>query len=252
MPPSSLTTERVDERRLTFVGHLEELRRRLLISVATLGVTTMASFASVERFIVWLKRPAGEALPKLAVFSPTEALLAYLTVALIAGLLLALPVILYQAWAFIRPGLSPTERRYGVALLIWGSGLFLVGIAFAYGILLPLSLKFLFSVGREYLIPMISLNRYLSFVTMVMLSCGVVFELPVAVFLLTKLGWLTPALLWRQWRYAILLMAIAAAILTPTPDAATMVLVMIPMVVLYQLSIAVCWFAASRTSSKTP
>ena len=237
-----------DARRLPIIGHLEELRRRLWVCLLAIAVASAMSFAWVGQLIEWLKRPAGAALPRLAFFSPPEALLAYMKVAVTAGLFLCMPVVLYELWAFIRPGLTRRESRYGLAFVWWGSALFLVGAAFAYWILLPVSLKFLLGFGGGQLEPVISISRYLSFTTMVILACGIVFQLPLVVGLLAKLGLVKPQTLRRQWRHAVVIMAVAAALLTPTTDAATMLLMVVPMLALYEASI---WVAACATRRRT-
>ncbi len=235
--------------RLPITGHLEELRRRLWVCIGVIGCTSAISFAYAGRLVEWLKRPAGAALPRLAFFSPPEAVLAYMKVAVTAGLVLSLPVILYELWVFIRPGLMPREQRYGLGFVWWGSVLFLAGGAFAYWVLLPVSLQFLLGFGGGQLEPVISISQYLSFTTMVILVSGAVFQLPIAVLLLTKLGVATPQMLRRKWRHALVTMVVAAAILTPTADASTMLLMTVPMLALYEVSI---WVAALAARRKRP
>lgn len=237
----------IEGHQLPMTTHLEELRKRLWVCVGVMVMASMASFAWADRLIEWLKRPAGTALPRLAFFSPPEAMLAYMKVAVTAGLILSMPVVLYELWAFIRPGLTSRERRYGLGFVCWGSALFLAGSAFAYWILLPVSLKFLLGFGGGQLEPVISISRYLSFTTMVIFVSGVVFQLPLAVLLLTKLGVVSPRTLRQRWPHAVVTMAIAAAVLTPTTDAATMLLMVVPMLALYEVSIWVAALASRRT-----
>lgn len=242
-PIDSETVLRPSEgaRRVPLTEHLEELRRRLWVCVGVVTVASVASLAWTETLIMWLKRPAGNALPQLAFFSPPEAMVAYLKVAVTAGLVLSLPVVLYEVWAFIRTGLTRQERGMGVLFVWWGSVLFVAGGAFAYGVLLPIALPFLLSFGGGQVEPVISISRYLSFTTTVIVACGAVFQLPLAVFLLATLGFVNAATLRRKWRHAVVIMTLTAAILTPTTDVATMLLMVVPMLALYEVS---TWVAA--------
>jgi sec-independent protein translocase protein TatC len=230
-------------------AHLEELRKRLWVCVGAIAATSTVSFAWAGQLIDWLKQPAGTLLPKLAFFSPPEAVLAYMKVAVTAGLILSMPIVLYEVWAFIRPGLTLQEQRYGLGFVWWGSMLFLVGGAFAYWVLLPVSLQFLLGFGGGQLEPVISIGRYLAFTTMVILASGVVFQLPIAVLMLAKLGIVTPQTLRRKWRHALVTMVVVAAILTPTTDVATMLLMTVPMLALYEISI---WVAVLAVRRKRP
>ena len=228
---------------LTFAGHLEELRRRLGVSLAVLLVAIGVSASQVDRLIVWLRRPAEGLLPAFAFFSPTEPLVAYVKVACLAGVLLAMPILLLQLWGFVRTGLSRRERSYGLTFVWWGSVLFAMGVAFAYFVLLPVSLRFLLGIGHGTLEPVISIDTYLSFVTSLAFWCGVLFELPAILYLLAKVGVVTPAWLRQSRPYAILVMVILAAIVTPTTDPVSLLLMAGPMVLLYEVSILIVRFA---------
>lgn len=241
--PQPLAT---DERKFPVVEHLDELRRRLWVCVLVISVASTASFGWAGALIDWLKRPAGALLPRLAFFSPPEALLAYMKVAVMAGLVLCVPVVLSQLWAFVRPGLARKEQRYGLVFIWWGSALFLAGGAFAYWVILPVSLRFLLAFGGGQLEPVISISRYLSFTTMVILACGVVFQWPLVVFLLAKLGVIRPQTLRRKWRHAVVGMTVMGAVLTPTTDVATLLLMTVPMLALYEISVWIAQFAAPR------
>lgn len=244
--PTQLEERKTEGRRFTFAEHLEELRRRLGVSLAALLIAVGICFTQVEQIIQWLQRPAGALLPRFVFFSPTEPLLAYIKVSVLAGLVVAMPVILWQVWAFIRTGLTPAERAYGTAFVFWGSGLFLLGVSFAYYLLLPASLHVLLGIGRGYLEPMISIDQYLSFVTTLALWCGVVFELPIILWLLARVGIVTPEWLRQQRAYAVLVLVIVAAIVTPTTDPVNLLLMAVPMVGLYEVSIVVARFAKPR------
>lgn len=239
----------LNERRLPLVGHLEELRKRLWRCLAVITLASALSFTWTGQLVEWLKRPAGPALSRLVFFSPPEAFLAYMKVAITVGLFLSAPMILAQVWAFISPGLTARERRYGFGFIWWGSLLFVAGGAFAYWALLPLSLRFLLSFGHGQLEPVMSISHYLSFTTMVILSCGLAFQLPLVMFVLARLGLVSSTMLRQKWRHAVVAIVVAAAILTPTADAATLLLLAVPMLALYELSIWVTGFSASRRAS---
>ncbi|MBI3087310.1 MAG: twin-arginine translocase subunit TatC [Candidatus Omnitrophica bacterium] len=230
-----------------FWEHLEELRRRLGVCLAVLLAASGIGLWQADRLIEWLRRPAGYLLPRLAFFSPTEALVAYMKVAVGFGLALSLPVVLYQAWAFVRPALTRRERAYGLALVSWGSALFGLGVLVGYGMLLPFFLRFLLTVGGTHLEPVISISGYLSFVLGTLLVCGALCELPLVIAVLSRLGIVTPKMLQRRRHLALLGIVVAAAVLSPTTDALTLLLLTIPLVVLYELSIIVAsWSARSH------
>ncbi|MDP3704040.1 MAG: twin-arginine translocase subunit TatC [Candidatus Omnitrophota bacterium] len=228
--------------RLTLAGHLEELRRRLGVSLAVLLLAIGLCASQADRLIGWLRRPAEGLLPAFAFFSPTEPLIAYLKVACLAGVILAMPMLLAQLWGFVRTGLTPRERSLGLAFVGWGSALFAAGAAFAYVVLIPVSLRVLLGIGRGTLEPVISIDAYLSFVTTLAFWCGVLCELPAVVWLLAKVGVVTPAWLRQSRPYAILVMVVIAALVTPTTDPVSLLLMTAPLLLLYEVSI---WLARS-------
>jgi len=244
-PPPQTASERPASH-LTLAGHLDELRRRLGFVLLAFVLAAAVSVTQVERLIEWLRRPAGELLPSLAFFSPTEPLAAYLQVAALAALILTTPVLLTQAWAFIRSGLTEPERGYGLAFVGWGSALFIAGVAFGYAVVLPVSLRVLLGIGRDVLEPVISLQRYLGFATTMLCWCGVIFELPVVLWLLAKVGIVTAEWLRQQRPYAILCLVIVAAIVTPTTDVVSLLIMTGPLVLLYEISILLTRWAGWR------
>lgn len=247
MPPQ-LETEAPPsaDRQLSLAEHLEELRRRLAVSFLALFAAVCFSFTQVDRMMDYLQRPAAAALPQLAFFNPTEPLTVYIGLAVLAGFVLAMPVILWQVWGFVRLGLSRRERFLGVVFVVWGSFQFLAGVAFAYFALLPASLQFLLNIGRGRLQPVISVDAYLSFVTTILGWTGLVFELPVALFILAKAGVVTSEWLRQQRSLAILALVIIAAVITPTTDPVNLMLMAVPLVLLYECSIFVTRFAKPK------
>ncbi len=239
-------SEAPTERKLTLAEHLEELRRRLGICLLALVAAVAISATQVERLIQWISKPAEPYLFHFAYFTPTEPLLAYLKVSLLAGLILAMPVFLAQVWGFVRPGLTPSERRLGGWFIGWGSAQFAAGAAFAYFLVLPLALRMLLGIGSSFLEPVISIDRYLSFALGLLGWCGVSFELPVVLYLLARMNIVTSEWLRQQRSYAILVLVIAAALLTPTTDPISLLLTSAPMWALYELSILLTRVAIRR------
>lgn len=221
------------DRQMTLVGHLEELRRRMLISLAATGIGTCIAFWKIKAIVAYLAKPVGH----LVFLSPTEAFMAYFKLAFFVGFFIASPVILSQIWGFVSSALEERERRIFLFFLPFSVALFLCGAAFAFFIAIPWALKFLINFAGPEVWPVISISKYLSFIVVLMLMFGIVFELPVGIVILSKLGLVTPETLSRNRKWAILVIFIAAAILTPTPDAFTQILMAVPMIFLYEISI---------------
>ena len=232
--------------RMNLAGHLEELRRRLGACLAALLVAIGISVAYVEQIIGWLSRPVEGRIPQFAFFTPTEPLVAYVRIAVLCGIILAMPVILWQVWAFIRTGLTSKERSYGLLFVGWGSVQFLAGAAVAYYGFLPASLRVLLGIGERFLAPVISIDRYLAFVTTLIFWSGVVFELPVVLLVLAKVGIVTAEWLRQSRPYAILILVIVAALVTPTTDPVNLFLLAAPLLLLYELSILLTRLAIKK------
>ncbi|MDQ7843310.1 MAG: twin-arginine translocase subunit TatC [Armatimonadota bacterium] len=226
----------MEDRPMTIIEHLEELRHRLLIAVAAFAVATVASFVFVEQILNVLIRPVG----RVVFLAPTEAFIVRIKVAALAGALLSLPVVLYQLWRFVAVGLTPTERRYALGLLPVSLVLFVAGATFAFFTILPVGVRFLLSYQTEALVPMISIGAYTSFATAFILAFGLVFQLPVVVLLLARLGIVTPATLAAGRRYALLGIVALSAVLTPGGDVVSQALMAVPTYLLYEASI---WIA---------
>ena len=226
---------------MTFLEHLEELRKRILYSLVALCVAAFAGFFFSQRVIDLLTRP----VPSLVFLAPAEAFVVQLKVALVVGAFLAAPVLFYEFWRFVRPALMSHEVRYVTWAVVVSSVLFAAGVAFAYLVVVPLAMRFLLSFQTPKLQAMISISEYVGTVGAFLFACGVVFQLPVIMFFLTKLGVVTPRLLWKNQRVAIVIIAIAAAILSP-PDVFSMVLMGIPLLILFELSIVGSVLAGGR------
>jgi sec-independent protein translocase protein TatC len=221
--------------RMPFLAHLGELRQRLMISLVAVGVGFAGTFYFSDRLIAWLARPLEPV--KLAFLEPTEPFWVNMKVALVAGAFLVLPVILYQLWAFIAPGLLPHERRFALPFVVLSTVCFAIGATFALTVVVPFAVKFLVGYKTEHLVPQISVNRYVDFVLKFTIAFGLVFEMPLALTLASRLGLITPEFLARNRKYAILINFVIAAVLTPTPDAFNQVLMAGPLCLLYEAGI---------------
>jgi sec-independent protein translocase protein TatC len=205
-----------------------------MISLVALGVGFALTFSYSDQIIAWLARPMPA---KLAFLEPTEPFWVNMKVALVAGAFLVLPVLLYELWAFIAPGLLPHERKFALPFVILSTVFFALGAAFALTVIVPFAVKFLVSYKTENLVPTISVNRYVDFVLKFTIGFGLVFEMPLAITLAARLGLVTPEFLSRNRKYAILINFIIAAILTPTPDAFNQILMAGPLCLLYEAGI---------------
>ena len=234
------------EHELTVIGHLDEMRKRIIVAlVAAIGCTVLAfPFASAILHI--LKLPARGAVSRLVYFGPEEAFMVYMRVSIITGLVVSFPVIAYQAWAFTAPALGTDFKKYSVYFVLSSVLAFASGCLFAYFALLPASLGFLLSIGQGELEPVISASRYISFVTGFILACGAVFEMPVATFFLARTGIISARLMRAKFKYALIAILIIAAVITPTTDIFNMMMLALPMLGLYEVSIWVAFFAAKR------
>jgi sec-independent protein translocase protein TatC len=228
-------TDREPGGRMSLLDHLAELRRRLLTSAVAVLVAAAAAFSFSDEILVWLTEPLHT---ELVFLSPTEAFWVSLKISLVVGLLIALPLVLYQVWRFVAPGLYRTERRYAAGFVIGSCAFFAAGLAFCAFVALPFALKFLIAFGVDRgMKPMISAQMYVDFALKFYLAFGVIFEVPLAVTLAGRMGLVTPAFLARNRRYALLVNAILAAVLTPTSDLFNMAIMLVPLTVLYEIGI---------------
>jgi sec-independent protein translocase protein TatC len=223
------------DKQLTLFEHLDELRTRMIRAALALVIGTAISVAFASRALQILTLPLGEQVPQT--IHPTESFVVYFKVALIGGVTLAMPIIVYQIVAFMLPGLMPKEKKYLYFLLPGVFFCFGGGVAFAALIMLPAAIHFMQGFLATIVDNRWTLNNYISFVTQVLFWMGVVFQTPLIMFFMAKLGLVTPQKLSRFRKYAILLIAIIAALVTPTPDPINMMIVMIPLYLLYEVGI---------------
>ena len=229
-----------EEKEMTIWDHLGELRNRLFLALIGLVVTTLISFIFADRFVILLTRPIG-GLQNLIAIEVTENISVFMRVSLLSGFILALPFILYELLAFVIPGLTDNERKWVIMAIPLASVFFLLGVAFCYFVMLPAAIPFLVSFLGVRTTP--RLSNYIDFITNFMFWMGVSFELPLLVFVLAKLKVVNAKMLAKQWRIAVVIIAVVAAIVTPTPDPVNMSLMMAPLMVLYLLSILFAFIA---------
>jgi sec-independent protein translocase protein TatC len=234
------------ERELTFVEHLEELRRKIIISLLALGATSILSLPFSSYLLKILKIPAQGLIDKLVVFGPDEALSIYMRLGLLCGLTFSMPVLLYQLWDFVSPAIEERLKRYAGHFIFFCFFTFVAGGLFAFFILIPPVLRFLLSFAKDDLEPLMSASKYFSFVVSLILGCGLVFEMPILSLLLTKLRIINASTLRRKYKYAVVIILIVAAIITPTTDIFNMLILALPMLFLYEFSIWISFFAQPR------
>lgn len=247
-PPDRRSSSDSDDAtaKMSFFDHLSELRTRLVYSLIAIGLGLVVGLFYADRAYEFLVRPLHKALLQaklpdhLVYLSPITPIQLYIEVGLYLGVVIASPVVFYQLWLFVAPGLYRNERRAVAVFLSSSVLLFLAGMAFAYFVMLPMTLSFLLSItpAGTYA-PMLTMDGSLDLILVILLGLGIVFQLPVLIFFLSLFGIVTPRFLWNNFRYAVLLIAIVAAVVTPTTDALTMTIFMAPMIVLYLLGIGV-------------
>lgn len=226
---------------MAFWQHMEALRQRLLWAVIGVAVGSVLGLALANPVLRLLLAPMGPNRP--VALHPTEAIGVYFRVAFMLGLVLAMPIILYQLLRFVVPGLTSSERRLVLTAVIAAGLFFALGVAFAGGVMLPLAIGYLRGFMGDLVLPTYSIGEYVSFATTLMVSSGLVFQTPLVLALLARLGLVTAGQLARGRRVAVVVIAVLAGVITPTPDAFNMLLVMAPLLVLYEVGIGLAWLA---------
>ncbi len=242
--PEELTEEQTLFHSMPFLDHLEELRKRLLKALLAVIITTGIALYFAKDIMRWFILPLGDV--KLNVTEVMGSFMAYFKLGLVVGIIASIPVIFYQLWAFVSPGLYPKEKRMVFPFVSFATILFLGGAAFCYVWVLPWSLQFLIGMAGDLFNPIITVNSYITFAGLMILAFGLCFEMPVLAYALGKIGVLSSSFLARGRRYAIVIILIVAAILTPTPDIFTQLLLAVPMYLLYEVSILVVKLTGRR------
>jgi sec-independent protein translocase protein TatC len=248
---------------MTLLDHLEELRRRLLHSIIALVVGIAATWGFREPIFIFLARPIQPFLPegrRLAFLGITDPFIVYFKMCALIGVFAASPFLIYQAYAFIAPGLYSKERRFAFPFVFAGTLFFVAGGVFAYTVAFPFAVEFLLGMGEPFE-PVITVQKYFGFLMTVILGLGLMFELPIFIFLLAVIGVVTPEFLLRNFRWAVLIIFVVAALITPTPDVVNLCIFAVPTIGLYLLGIGAAWVVtrgkkkrreAEETSSDSP
>jgi sec-independent protein translocase protein TatC len=241
--------EPLEEGRMSFLEHLDELRRRLIHCVAALLVGVIVAFFFLDKLFAFVFVPLQQTLPPGGTFITTEApeyFMLYLKVGLLSGLFVALPYIVWQLWLFISPGLYTHEKRFAIPFVLFASVFFIGGAAFAHYIAFPWAVVFFASFETEDMVFIPRIAPIFSMYVKTILAMGIVFEMPTLVFFLAKVGVATPRWLIRNFKYAVLAIFIVAAVLTPGTDPMSQLMMAGPMVALYVLSIGIAWLVAPK------
>lgn len=237
---AAVPAEAAVEPEMTLTEHLVELRKRLIYAVISVAAGFGLSFNFSEKIFEVLRGPILPFLEKsgstLNYTAIAEKFMTHVKVSVLAGFILTTPLWLYQVWAFVAPGLYKKEKKYIGIFIVFGSVLFITGVLFAYYLALPSAFEYLINFGGDADKPMITISEYLSFFTMTVLIFGAAFEMPLILMLLGIIGLIDAEFLKKNWRFAIVIMSVLAAIFSP-PDAMSMLLVLVPMTSLYGLSI---------------
>ncbi len=238
-----------DPNRMSFLQHLEELRARLLRCVLVLAAAFFGAWPVSGYIYEFLVRPVKDSLPagaRLAYTGISDPFLLYTKISIFTAIFVGVPYILAEFWLFVAPGLYPRERRWVVPFVVSASAFFFLGAYFAYLVIVPYACQYFIGLGNDAgFMPIITIKEVFSFVMQMVLATGAVFELPVVIFFLTRIGIVTPAFLWHYFGYAFFAIWFIAAVVTP-PDVFSMMLVGIPMTLLYLLGIFVSWASRPR------
>lgn len=238
-PVSEEPMTATERERMSVIEHLDELRRRIVVSVLAIAVGMVAAFLFKDWVFGLIKRPLLRVDPNatLVTFSPTEPFMTVLKVSIYAGLLVALPIVLWQVWAFIMPALYENEKKAVLPYVLFTTGLFVSGVLFAYYVVLPVGLRFLVGYGGDIFDQQLRASEYIGFVTLFLLAFGVVFEMPAVMVMLAASGVVDHHRMRKTRKYAIIGIAAVAMVLTPSQDPVSMLLMMGPLAVLYEIGI---------------
>lgn len=232
---------------MSYLQHLEELRRRIIVSGIALVVAFGVAWVFAWDILSILKAPAGSIT--LNYMGPMEPFMVRFKLAMFGGVLLAMPVILFEILSFVSPALKAKERKYTILVMLMIVAFFIVGVFFGYRVIMPPGIRWLFNVAGTQMRPVISATQYVSFMGWFMIGLGISFETPVFIWFLVALGVVTPEQLQQQWRWAVLIILIVAAVITPDWSPVTMALVAAPMAILYILSILLARLTVRRKTA---
>jgi sec-independent protein translocase protein TatC len=238
--------------RMSFLAHLDELRRRLLYSLAGLLVGFLVCWSFAPTLFGWLEQPVLQFLPegeKLAYTRLTAPFFLYMKVAFFAGIFVASPIILWQVWMFVAPGLYRRERRYAGPFILFATLFFVAGGYFGYRTVFPMACQFFLEMGSQFQ-QVITIDEYFSLASKMILGMALVFEMPILIFFLARIGIVTPAFLIQKFKYAVVIIFIIAALITPTPDMVTQAALALPMILLYLIGIGISYLFGRKPSGE--
>lgn len=244
--------KQINEREMPFLDHLEELRWRLFKSLITVFVLMLICWGFSDQLLEVLRYPGTQITPplKMQVLKVQTVFMTKLEIALVAGVILGLPVIIYQLWQFMAPGLIKKEKKFLPIIILATIICFAIGGFFAYFIIIPFALQFFMDLAPADIENNIALDFYIGFLLRIIVVFGVVFELPIISIILTKMGLLTPKFMRKYRRYALVIAFILGAILTP-PDPSTQIMLAIPIILLYEISIFLSYLFSSKKEDET-
>lgn len=247
-PPSAEPDEEAAQGGMTFLEHLEELRKRITRSVIALLVGFLVAFAFIEPIHAFVYARLVEAVPGRSFIytEPLEAFFIYIKIAALTGLFIASPYVMWQVWLFIAPGLYANEKRLAVPFVLVGSALFLGGAAFSHWVLFPAAWRFFAGFSNEYMVFMPRIEPVFGLYVKLMLAMGLIFQMPMLIFVLAKLGLVTARFLMRNLKYAVLIIFVVAALVTPDGSMVVQVIMAAPMIALYFVSVGVAWIFGRR------
>jgi sec-independent protein translocase protein TatC len=237
------------EAKMSFLEHLDELRKRIIYIAISIGVGFLIAFFFVQQIFDFVMKPLQAGLPaggKLVYTEPTEAFVLYITMALIAGAIIALPLVMTQVWLFIAPGLYSHEKKMAIPFVVMSSVFFIMGTAFSHFVVFPMTWKFFVSFTSDYLTFMPRIEPAFDLYIKMLFAMGLVFQMPVIVVFLARMGVVTAGFMWRSTKYAILIIFIVAAIITPSGDMWNQSAMALPMIGLYLISILLAWFFGKK------
>ena len=237
---------------MSFLEHLDELRSRLFRIAVVFVVALAGCWLASDRILAFLMEPIRKHLlggGEIIFIALTEPFMVYMKASAVAALFISAPYVLWQFWGFVAPGLYKTERRAGAVFIVAGTAFFVAGGAFGYYVALPVTARWLLTLGSQFK-AQLTLQSAFDFESRMLLGAGLVFEMPIVILVLSRFGIVTPAFLMRHFRMAVMVIAIAAAVITPSGDAMTMTVFALPMVALYLLGVGFAWLAAKPPAGK--
>jgi sec-independent protein translocase protein TatC len=253
-PDDDVDAEEHDAGKMSFLEHLDELRLRIIYTVISIGIGFVISFFFINEIFDFIMRPLKQMLPPggtLIYTDPTEAFVLYIKIALIAGLILASPAVMTQVWLFVAPGLYSNEKKWAIPFVVMSSFFFVLGAAFSHYVVFPLTWKFFVSFTTDIVTFAPRIEPAFSMYLRLLLAFGIVFQMPTLVLFLARMGLVSARFLIRNFKFAVLIMVIVSAVITPDGGGVSLVAMTGPMILLYGLSIVLAWIFGKVTGPES-